>query len=51
MTDKTNNHYQWETSTKNYESGAVINLKMKVKAHETIGDTNTTIVWYCKEIK
>ena len=51
MTDKTNNHYQWETSTKNYENGAVINLKMKVKAHETIGDTNTTIVWYCKEIK
>lgn len=50
MLDAEGNTYVWETGTKNYPSGTIIKLKMKVKAHKEIKGEKCTIVWYCKEI-
>ena len=50
MVDAEGNTYVWETGAKNYESGATVKLKMKVKAHKEINGEKCTIVWYCKEI-
>jgi hypothetical protein len=49
LMDANQNFYQWATNAKNYEVGASMHLKMKVKSHTVVDNVKTTIVWYCKE--
>ena len=46
MSDSKDNIYIWTTSSKNYEIGMVVKLKMKVKELKD----GHTVVWYCKEV-
>lgn len=50
MRDAEGNTYVWETSTKNFEVGMAIKLRMKVKAHKEINGEKCTVVWYCRVI-
>lgn len=49
LCDAEGNIYVWQTGTKNYQTGATVLLKMKVKEHKEIKGEKVTIVWYCKE--
>ena len=50
MLDANGNRYFWETGTKNFKIGDACKLKMKVKEHKMFAGSQTTVVWYCKEI-
>ena len=51
LEDANGNRYIWETGAKDYPCDKTVSLKMKVKEHKEIGGIETTIVWYCKEIR
>lgn len=51
LEDEAGNRYVWATGTKNYPIDFKVKLKMKVKEHKEIDGAQTTVVWYCKEMK
>ena len=50
LCDAEGNTYVWQTGAKDYQTGATVLLKMKVKEHKEIKGEKVTVVWYCKEM-
>ena len=50
LCDTEGNTYVWQTGAKDYQTGATVLLKMKVKEHKEIKGEKVTVVWYCKEV-
>ena len=49
MEDADGNVYVWTTSSKSFECGKTLNLRMKIKDHKEYDDVQQTIVYYCTE--